>query len=80
MQNINSETKNILSRLGLEAVEFDLPKKTVRDCVGKFKSINIKLKIKDLKLQRLDAAKAGQVERSQEIQAELSKMHLALTH
>ena len=79
-QTEDPETKNILSRLGLEAVEFDAPEKTVKDCVGKFKSINIKLKIKDLKLQRLDAAKAGQVERSQEIQAQLSKMHLALTH
>ena len=37
-------------------------------------------KIKDLKSQRLDAAKAGQIERSQEIQAQLREMHLALTH
>ena len=79
-QTEDPETKNILSRLGLEAVEFDAPEKTVKDCVGKFKNISIKLKIKDLKLQRLDAAKAGQVERSQELQAQLRKMHLALTN
>ena len=79
-QTEDPETKNILSRLGLEAVEFDAPKKTVKDCVGKFKNISIKLKIKDLKSQRLDAAKAGQVERSQELQAQLRKMHLALTN
>ena len=79
-QTEDPETKNILSRLGLEAVEFDAPEKTVKDCVGKFKNISIKLKIKDLKLQRLDAAKAGQVERSRELQAQLRKMHLALTN
>ncbi|MBT3874618.1 MAG: hypothetical protein HOF68_01125, partial [Nitrospina sp.] len=74
------ETRNILSRLGLESVEFESPERTVKDCVGKLKNIRLKSKIKDLKLQRLDAAKAGQVERSQELQAQLREMHLALTH
>jgi DNA primase len=79
-QTEDPETRNILSRLGLESVEFESPERTVKDCVGKFKNIRLKSKIKDLKLQRLDAAKAGQVERSQELQAQLREMHLALTH
>ena len=79
-QTENPEIRNILSRLGLEAVEFDAPKRTIKDCVGKFKNIHLKSKIKDLKLQRLDAARAGQVERSQELQAQLREMHLTLTH
>ena len=79
-QTEDPETRNILSRLGLESVEFESPERTVKDCVGKFKNIHLKSKIKDLKLQRLDAAKAGQVERSQELQAQLREMHLALTH
>ncbi len=79
-QTEDPEIKNILSRLGLEAVEFDTPERTIKDCVGKFKNIHLKSKIKDLKLQRLNAAKAGQVERSRELQAQLREMHLALTH
>lgn len=79
-QTEDPETRNVLSRLGLESVEFESPERTMKDCIGKFKNIHLKSKIKDLKLQRLDAAKAGQVERSQELQAQLRKMHLALTH
>ena len=79
-QTEDPEIRNILSRLGLESVEFESPERTVTDCVGKFKNIRLKSKIKDLKLQRLDAANAGQVERSQELQAQLREMHLALTH
>lgn len=79
-QTQDPETRKVLSRLGLESVEFESPERTMKDCVGKFKNIHLKSKIKDLKLQRLDAAKAGQVERSQELQAQLREMHLALTH
>ena len=79
-QTEDPETRNVLSRLGLESVEFESPERTMKDCIRKFKNIHLKSKIKDLKLQRLDAAKAGQVERSQELQAQLRKMHLALTH
>jgi DNA primase len=78
-QTEDPEVKNIFSRLGLEAVEFDAPERTVKDCIGKLKKNHIKSKIKTLKLQRLDATKAGQIERSQELQAQLRKMHLALT-
>ena len=79
-QTEDPEIRNVLSRLGLESVEFESPERTMKDCIGKFKNIHLKSKIKDLKLQRLDAAKAGQVERSQELQVQLRKMHLALTH
>jgi DNA primase len=79
-QTEDPETRNVLSRLGLESVEFESPERTVKDCIRKFKNIHLKSKIKDLKLQRLDAAKAGQVERSQKLQAQLREMHLALTH
>ncbi len=79
-QTEDPEIRNILSRLGLEAVEFDTPERTVKDCVKKFKNISLKTKIKDLKLQRLNAANTGQVERSHELQAQLREMHLALTH
>jgi DNA primase len=79
-QTENPEVRNTLSRLGLEPVEFDTPERTIKECVRKFKNIHLKSKIKDLKLQRLEAAKAGQVERSQELQAQLHEMHLALTH
>ena len=79
-QTEDPETRNVLSRLGLDSVEFESPERTMKDCIGKFKNIHLKSKIKVLKLQRLDAAKAGQVERSQELQAQLRKMHLALTH
>ena len=79
-QTEDPEIRNILSRLGLEFVEFDTPERTVKECVRKFKNIQLKTKIKDLKLQRLNAANAGQVERSQELGAQLNEMYSALTH
>ena len=79
-QNEDPGIKNILSRLGLEPLEFDTPERTVKECVRKFKNIQLKTKIKDLKLQRLNAANAGQVERSQELGAQLNEMYSALTH
>jgi DNA primase len=79
-QTEDPEARNILSRLGLEPLEFDTPDRTIKECIGKFKNIHLKSKIKDLKLQRLQAAKAGEVERSQELQAQLHEMHSALTH
>jgi DNA primase len=79
-QTEDPEVRNVLSRLGLEPVEFDVRERTIQECVRKFKNIHLKSKIKDLKLQRLQAAEAGQTERSQELQAQLHEMHLALTH
>jgi DNA primase len=79
-QTEDPDTRNILSRLGLESLEFDTPERTISECVRKFKNIHLKSKIKDLKLQRLQAANAGQVERSKELQAQLHEMHSALTH
>ena len=79
-QTEDPEIRNILSRLGLESVEFDAPERTVKDCVRKFKNISLKTKIRDLKLQRLKAANAGQVERSQELGAQLNEMYSALAH
>ncbi len=72
--------RTILSRFGLEAVEFEVPERTIKECVRKFKNIRLKSKIRELKSQRLEAAKSGQVERSQELQEQLREMHLALTH
>jgi len=79
-QTEDPETRNILSGLGLAPIEFDALERTIKECVGKFKKIHLKTKIKDLKVQRLEAARAGQIERSQELQAKLKEMHLALTH
>jgi hypothetical protein len=64
----------------MEPVEFEAPERTVKECVRKFKNIHLKSKIKELKTQRLEAAKSGQIERSQEIQDRLREMHLALSH
>ena len=72
--------KNILSRLGLEPLEFDTPERTIKECVQKFKSIRLKAKIKDLKLQREQAFKSGKVERSEELKVQLNEMYSALTH
>jgi DNA primase len=79
-QTEDLEIRNLLSRLGLEAVEFDAPERTIKDCVGKFKDIHLKSKIKDLKLQRTQAFKSGQLERSQELKVQLNEIYSALTH
>ncbi len=79
-QTEDPRIRNILSRFGLEAVEFEKPERTVKECVQKFKNIRLKSKIKELKSQRLEAANAGQVLKSQKIQEQLREMHLALTH
>ncbi len=72
--------RNILSRLGLETVEFDTPERTIKDCVRKFKDFHLKSKIKDLTLQRNQAFKSGQLERSQELKAQLSEIYSTLAH
>jgi DNA primase len=79
-QTENPDIRKLLSRLGMEPIEFDAPDRTINECVRKFKNIHLKSKIKDLKSQRLQAAEAGEVERSQELQAQLQEMHSALTH
>lgn len=79
-QTEDPEVRTILSRLGLEAVEFESPERTIKDCVGKFKDIHLKSKIKDLKLQRTQAFKSGQLERSQELKVQLNEIYSALTH
>ncbi|MBT6347436.1 MAG: DNA primase [Nitrospina sp.] len=79
-QTEDPRIRTILSRFGMEPVEFEAPERTVKECVRKFKNIHLKSKIKELKTQRLEAAKSGQIERSQEIQDQLREMHLALSH
>ena len=79
-QTDDPEVRNTLSRLGLEPVEFDTPERTIKECVQKFKSIRLKAKIKDLKLQREQAFKSGKVERSEELKVQLNEMYSALTH
>ncbi len=72
--------KNILSRLGLEPLEFDTPARTVKECIRKFKDVRLKSEIKSMKLQRLNAVNSGQVERSRELGAQLNEMYSALIH
>jgi hypothetical protein len=79
-QTDDLEIRNILSRLGLESIEFDAPERTLKDCISKHKNIRLKTKIKDLKIQREQAFESGQIERSQELQVQLHELHLALTH
>ena len=79
-QTEDPEIRNLLSRLGLEAVEFDAPERTIKDCVGKFKEVRLKSKIKDLKQQRTQAFNSGQMERSQELKVQLNEIYSALTH
>jgi len=74
------EIRKILSRLGLESIEFDAPERTLKDCISKHKNMRLKTKIKALKMQREQAFESGQIERSQELQAQLREMHLALNH
>ena len=79
-QTDDPEIRNRLTQFGLEPLEFDSLERTVSDCVIKFNNVHIKSKIKIVKQQRNEAEKAGQIERSRELQSKLRKMQLALTH
>ena len=79
-QTDDPEIRSRLTQFGLEPLEFDSPEKTVSDCVTKFNNVHIKSKIKIVKQQRNEAEKAGQVEKSRELQNKLREMQLALTH
>ena len=74
------EIRSRLTQFGLEPLEFDSPERTVSDCVTKFNNVHIKSKIKIVKQQRNEAEKAGQIEKSRELQNKLREMQLALTH
>ena len=79
-QTDDPEIRSRLTQFGLEPLEFDSPEKTVSDCVTKFNNVHIKSKIKIVKQQRNEAEKAGQIEKSRELQNKLREMQLALTH
>ena len=79
-QTDDPEIRSRLTQFGLEPLEFDSPEKTVSDCVTKFNNVHIKSKIKIVKQQRNEAEKAGQVEKSRELQNNIREMQLALTH
>ena len=79
-QTDDPEIRSRLTQFGLEPLEFDSPERTVSDCVTKFNNVHIKSKIKIVKQQRNEAEKAGQVEKSRELQNKLREMQLALTH
>ena len=76
----NPEAKDLLTKLGLEPLEFDSVEKSVTDCIKKFNSFNLKSKIKIYKKQRNEANIAGQTERSNEINRKIQEMYSALTH
>ena len=79
-QTDDPEIRSRLTQFGLEPLEFDSPERTVSDCVTKFNNVHIKSKIKIVKQQRNEAEKAGQIEKSRELQNKLREMQLALTH
>jgi len=79
-QTDDPEIRSQLTEFGLEPLEFDSPDRTVSDCVTKFNNVHIKSKIKIVKQQRNEAEKAGQIEKSRELQNKLREMQLALTH
>ena len=76
----NPEAKDLLTKLGLEPLEFDSVEKSVTDCIKKFNSFHLKSKIKIYKKQRNEANMAGQTERSNEINRKIKEMYSALTH
>ena len=76
----NPEAKDLLTKLGLEPLEFDSVEKSVTDCIKKFNSFHLKSKIKIYKKQRNEANIAGQTERSNEINRKIQEMYSALTH
>ncbi|MDG1928559.1 MAG: hypothetical protein P8I45_02465, partial [Nitrospinaceae bacterium] len=79
-QTDDPEIRTQLTQFGIEPLEFDSPERTVSDCVTKFNNVHIKSKIKIVKQQRNEAEKAGQLEKSRELQNKLREMQLALTH
>ena len=79
-QTDDPEIRSRLTQFGLEPLEFDSPERTVSDCVTKFNNVHIKSKIKIVKQQRNEAEKAGQIEKSRELQNKLREMQLALSH
>ncbi len=79
-QTDDPEIRTQLTQFGIEPLEFDSPERTVSDCVTKFNNVHIKSKIKIVKQQRNEAEKAGQIEKSRELQNKLREMQLALTH
>ena len=79
-QTADPEIRPQLTQFGIEPLEFDSPERNVSDCVTKFNNVHIKSKIKIVKQQRNEAEKAGQIEKSRELQNKLREMQLALTH
>ena len=74
----NPEARTWLSRMGLEPITFDDPKKAARHCIHEIKRKSIESSIEELKKQRREAEKAGEADRSRALHSRLREMRLSL--
>jgi DNA primase len=72
------EVKSILTQVGLEPILFDNISKAVTDCVNEIRRHSIEKKIKELKQQRNEAEKTGQMDRSRELHQQVREMQFSL--
>ena len=77
-QTENPEIRTLLSRIGLEPIAFDDISQGTADCIKELKKENLEKKIKELRLLRNNAEKAGESQRSREIHSQLQKIQLSL--
>ena len=70
--------KTLLSEIGVTAIPFDNPKKTLSDCIQAINKKALNNKVEELKKQRNEALAAGESERSQKIQNKLKELRITL--
>ena len=70
--------KTLLSEIGVTAIPFDNPKKTLSDCIQALNKKALNNKVEELKKQRNEALAAGESERSQKIQNKLKELRITL--
>jgi len=72
------EVKSILTQVGLEPILFDNISKAVTDCINEIRRHSTQKKINELKQQRNEAERTGQLDRSRELHQQVREMQFSL--
>ncbi len=74
----DEEKRKVLTLIGVSQMTFENPEESAVDCIRKIKSRHLEKKIKELRRQRNEAEKQGEMEHSRQLQKLVSEMKSSL--
>lgn len=77
-QTDNPEIRTLLTKTGSSPMTFENLEQAATECIRKIKARSLETKISDLKKERNEAERAGQVERSRQLHKQVREMQASL--